>query len=70
MTCTMRVPGFPDQADHFIGTIQIIQISLPWSCHDRPGIIVGPEYDRPAIIYGPEYDQPGIINFCSKRGLT
>ena len=66
-------PGFPSRPFiiwPYYGTIQIIQISLLWSCHDRPGIIYGPEYGRPGIIYGPEYDQPGIINSCSNRGLT
>ena len=57
-------PGFPTRPIIiwlYYGTIEIIQISLLWSCHDRPGIIYGPEYYLPGIIYGPEYDQPGII---------
>ena len=51
--CIRVIPGFPTRPIiiwPYYGTIEIIQISLLWSGHDRPGIIYGPEYDQPGII--------------------
>ena len=46
------------QSDHIMAPYKSYKFPY-YDCHDRPG-----------IIYGPEYGQPGIINFCSKRVLT